>query len=347
MKTKLGLAALAVILAAAALTLPSLTRRHPAAAQISGAGASNAAPPAAPPAPKPSTVAKRWTTLKTLPWESQHSGGAAIGGWLYVVGGEDRSSALRKVQAYNPATNRWRQRALMPAARSRVAVVVADARIYAVAGASPDLTPTNTLYRYNPKTNKWGKRTELPTSLEGVAVAAGMRSGNETIFVFGGTDRAGAVRSGALAYDVAANSWAAIASMPVALSDAEAVRIGPSIYVFAGLDASGQPSRALYIYDIATNTWSSGAPMRANSFGPVGAAVGKDGRIYAIGLGMSAERVDAYIPSSNTWTTSPPNLAHPQAYPATATIGSWIYAAGGNPGSLTLSSERLEALKVS
>jgi N-acetylneuraminic acid mutarotase len=345
MRTKLGLVGLVVILAAAALALPSLSRRHPAAAQLSNP--SNAAPPAAPPAPKPSTVAKRWSTLKTLPRESQHAGGAALGGWLYVVGGEDRGSALRKVQAYNPATNRWRQRALLPAARSREAVVVADSRIYAVAGASSFLTPTNTLYRYYPKTNTWGKRADLPTSLEGVAAAAGMRSGRETIFVFGGTDRNGAVRTDALAYDVAANSWAAIASMPVAVSDAQAVRIGSSVYVFAGLDASRLPSRALYIYDIASNTWSSGAPMRANSFGPVGAALGKDGRIYAIGLGMSAERVDAYIPSSNTWTTSPPNLAHPQAYPATATIGSWIYAAGGNPGSLTLSSERLEALKVS
>ena len=78
----------------------------------------------------------------------------------------------------------------------------------------------------------------------------------------------------------------------------------------------------------------------------VGAVAGQDGRIYTVGLDWGARRVDAYNPVSNTWTTSPPSLLHPQAYPAMGRIGTRIYAAGGNPGSLTITSDTLETLRI-
>ena len=281
-----------------------------------------------------------------MPKESQHAGGAVLGSRFYVVGGEIRDSPLRLVQAYNATTGRWVARARLPEARTHVAAVAADSRLFAIGGKSPDLVPTRTLFRYNPTSNRWGVRASMPTSLSGVAAAMGRLAGVDTIFVFGGADVSGVGKNSTYAYDTATDQWSTKTSMPASLSDAAAVRSGGSVYVFGGFDNTHHPSLGLFIYDVASDTWTSGAPMRANTFGSVGAALGRDGLVYAVGLDWSARRVDAYDPASHSWTTSPPNLLHPQAYPAMGRIGSWIYAAGGNPGSLTLTSESLAALKV-
>ena len=269
-----------------------------------------------------------------------------LGNRLYVVGGEIRDSPLRLVQAYNPATGRWVARTRLPEARTQVAALAADSRLFAVGGRSPNLVPTRTLFRYNPASNRWGLRASMPASLCGVAAALGRLGGVDEIFVFGGMNASGAVTNSTYAYDIATDSWSALATMPAPLTGETAVRIGGSVYVFGGFDNARHPSLALFIYDVASNTWSSGAQMLVNTFGSVGAALGRDDRIYAGGLDRSARRVDAYDPSSDGWTTSPPNLLHPQAYPAMGRIGSWIYAAGGNPGSLTLTSDVVEALRV-
>jgi Kelch motif. len=250
------------------------------------------------------------------------------------------------VQAYNPTNNKWRMRARLPAARMDVAAVAAEARLYAVGGASPTLAPTRTLYSYNPGSNRWTSRAPMPSSLTGVAAAAGDNAGNTEIFVFEIGRGAGSAVSTTFIYDTGTNSWVAGHALPSAVSHAQAVRVGSSIYVLGGLDTTGQPSLSVFIYDIASDSFSAGAAMAMNSFGPIGATAGKDGRIYAVGLDWSATRVDAYNPISNLWTGSPPNLLHPQAYPAMGRIGTRIYAAGGNPANLTITSDTLEALKV-
>jgi N-acetylneuraminic acid mutarotase len=265
---------------------------------------------------------------------------------LYVIGGEDSRSPLRTVQRYDPRTNRWGKRARLPARRSHVGAATAGGFVFAIGGTAPDESPSRSLFRYDPSANRWRERAPMPVALSGVSAAAALAGGRETIFVFGGRDRGNTVRRSTLAYDVASDAWRTLASMPGALADSSAVRIGGAIDVLGGVGGDGAASTALFSYDIATNSWTSLAPMRSNAFGPIGAVVGRDGRIYAIGLDWSGRRVDAYDPATDSWTGSPPDLQRSQAFPATGRIGRRIYAAGGNPASLTLSSSTLEALRV-
>jgi Kelch motif len=283
---------------------------------------------------------------RRLPYPTQHAGGAALHRRLYVVGGEDRRAPLRRVQRYDPSTNRWRVRAPLPARRSHVGVVAADGRIYAIGGTAPGLTPSRSLFRYNPSTDRWGARTAMPVALSGVAAATEVVNSHATIFVFGGRNNAGRPRALTSAYDTATDAWTALAPMPVALADASAVRIGSVVFVLGGTDASGVASSRLFAYDVATDAWATEAPIRSNTFGPIGAVAGRDGRIYAIGLDWSGRRVDSYDPATGLWSGSPPDLRRAQAFPTAARIGRRIYAAGGNPASLTLSSATLESLRV-
>jgi hypothetical protein len=286
------------------------------------------------------------TPRHRLPQVTQHAGGAVLRRRLYVIGGEDARSPLRTVQRYDPHTNRWGRRARLPARRSHVGAVAADGFVFAIGGTAPDRSPSRSLFRYDPSADRWRERAPMPVALSGVAASGALANDRKTIFVFGGRDRGNVARRSTLAYDIATDDWSTLAPMPGSLADASAVRVGGTIDVLGGIDGGGAASTAVLSYDIATNTWTSLSPMRSNAFGPIGAVVGRDGRIYAIGLDWSGRRVDAYDPAADAWTGSPPNLKRAQAFPATGRVGRRIYAAGGNPGSLTLSSSTLESLRV-
>jgi N-acetylneuraminic acid mutarotase len=292
------------------------------------------------------TVGSRWRVGRSMPKASQHAGGATLGGKLYVIGGEDEHVVMRTVQRFNPSTGRWTKRAELPTRRTHVAAVGAGSRLYAIAGTSVASIPTPSVYRYDPRSNSWRKRDPLPIALTGVAAAAAPIGGNDVVFVFGGLDAAGNARDTTYAYDTSANSWTTMSPMPAPLSDASAVQVDGTIFVLGGFDSEHAPSVAMFAYDVASDTWTDVASMRTNVFGAVGATAGGDGRIYAIAIDSSAQRVDAYDPTLDVWTTTPPNLQHSQAYAATGRIRSRIYAAGGNPASLTLTSETLESLLV-
>src|SRR5262249_49616123 len=80
-------------------------------------------------------------------------------------------------------------------------------------------------------------------------------------------------------------------------------------------------------YNPTTNTWEAVASMQT-ARGNVAAAVGIDGRIYAIGgdvsaFGVGLASVEAYTPATNTWQTV--------ASMPTGRTWAWATTAGGDP----------------
>ena len=70
----------------------------------------------------------RWTALAYVPTARDHLAAAAVDGRLYAVGGRidgNYSRNLTSNEAYDPATDRWEQRAPMPTARSGIAAPAA------------------------------------------------------------------------------------------------------------------------------------------------------------------------------------------------------------------------------
>lgn len=117
------------------------------------------------------------------------------------------------------------------------------------------------------------------------------------VYLFGGAPGDGALNLTAFVYDIDANTWSSIASVPEAYLGAAFVVDG-KIHV---LNASGKH----YRYDPATNTWAARA---ANAVARINAFSFQDalGRIWLIaGFQNSAAMgtVERYDPTTNTWTT--------------------------------------------
>ena len=131
-------------------------------------------------------------------------------------------------------------------------------------------------------------------------------------------------------YDQAANSWTALAPLPVAAYDGAAVFTNNKIYVFGGTDGS-TVFATTYIYDIATNAWSLGAPLPAPRE-QMGAGY-SNGKIYIAG-GSDSQNINPqntlydYDIDSNFWTTQAP-LPQALAGPGSGVVNAHLYVAGG------------------
>jgi subtilisin family serine protease len=115
----------------------------------------------------PSTNA--WTILRSAPAVHFHPVVGATGGKLYVVGGNNHTIAINRLDVYDPATNSWSTMAAMPTARVGAAGVVAAGRLYVIGGRNGP-TYLNTVESYDPVTNTWSTRTSIPTARSGLGV---------------------------------------------------------------------------------------------------------------------------------------------------------------------------------
>jgi Kelch motif len=77
-----------------------------------------------------------WATRAGMPTARFGLAAGVVNGVLYAVGGNDGSTNLATVDAYDPATNTWTTKAAMPTARSLLAAGVVNGILYAVGGLS-------------------------------------------------------------------------------------------------------------------------------------------------------------------------------------------------------------------
>jgi N-acetylneuraminic acid mutarotase len=195
--------------------------------------------------------------------------------------------------------------------------------------------PTTDTFVRGPGINAlWGPGPALPAARMFQAMAADS-SGN--VYVIGGQDAAGPV-STVFRFNPAGGGWTAVASLPVA-ADGMAAATGPDgrIWVMGGAaDAGGCciTLRRLFVYTPATNTWAEKAQMPTGRFS-LGAAFGRDGRLYAIGGRLSVastltvNTVEAYDPATDTWSAAAPDLFSTIGAGVSRGPDGLIYVAGG------------------
>jgi probable HAF family extracellular repeat protein len=113
-----------------------------------------------------------WVELPQAPVVHSRPAVSAVGGKLYVAGGNDANgAALGWLDVYDPATNTWATRAPMPTARVAAAAASSGGKLY-VAGGRNGTTYVNALEVYNPLTNAWAKKTGMPAPRAGLGMAA-------------------------------------------------------------------------------------------------------------------------------------------------------------------------------
>lgn len=279
--------------------------------------------------PARGAAASTWVLRAPLP-EASANFAAATGsdGRVYVLDGEVPQSL-----AYDPATNAWSARATMPDPRADTAgATLSDGRILVIGGYdfSCGGCIVSRVDAYSPSTDTWSTVAGMHTSRRWEAATTGA---DGRVYVFGGLNDAGTVLRSGEAYNPRTNAWTLLPKGPVARYGAAAVTLpGGRILVIGGaVDSQGQVlTRRVDRYDPVTRTWTRRADMPGVRF-LLGAALGADGRVYAVGgIGRrgAIKTVVAYSPRTNSWTQAPA-MSGSRSQLGVTVAGGDIYAIGG------------------
>jgi N-acetylneuraminic acid mutarotase len=227
-----------------------------------------------------------WTEKAPMPTARAYLQVASLNGILYAVGGcldyACGLGPLTTVEAYDPWTDTWTEKAPMTTARRGGFILAsADGMLYAISGnQGTDCSETTAAEAYNPRTNVW---TGLPPMLmDQIGAAGGAINGK--IYVAGGgycvSIITGVLTANTEAYDPGTNSWSWLASQPLAVVDAASGVINGKLYVVGGTTATG-PTTDVLVFDPVGNRWRFATPMPEMLYAPQGAVV--DGVLYVVG----------------------------------------------------------------
>lgn len=192
----------------------------------------------------------------------------------------------------------------MPVAlMSHTCVGMGDGRALVAGGKNSSNSVVNTTYIFNSAANSWSTVAAMPQSKH---ACGGALLSNGSILIIGGStaDSFVSTTSGVHRYDPGANTWTAVASLPVALCRfGTATLANGSVLVCGG--ATGIPRLTnAYRYDPGANTWTSVAPLPSARF-EHGASLLSNGQIMVFGgeASASSNSVDLYDPVANSWST--------------------------------------------
>jgi N-acetylneuraminic acid mutarotase len=302
-----------------------------------------------PSGPGLAVASNRWITRKNLPSVRRNLAVAtvtnaagqsivyAIGGWtdVYPV------SPLKKVTAYDVASNTWSDRRPLPVplASSNGAGVI-NGKIYISGGfsATGDAPPTRALYVYDPGTNTWTRKRDLPAiggpshdwtvGSNGVTGVIGNKLYVVTLCSTLNYSEYGCVGDltgpRLFRYNPVNDRWVALAPpFPRAtMNDSEVGTlaggvIGGKFYVMGG---DYRNNGRLSVYDPATNQWTPKTPLRLARHGVATAVLGN--RLFVMGGERSREILDitiVYDPVTNLWTRRA-SLLSPRSHIAGTTV---------------------------
>ncbi len=238
-----------------------------------------------------SPLTDSWTTKASIP---QATRGAAVAkapdGTIYLIGGGNGTTYLTMTQAYYPASNTWSPKTLIPAAAWMGGAATGDdGKIYVVGGESSDGLYSNKTQIYDPSTDSWMNGKEMPTGRSMLGVVKGP---DGLIYAIGGVR---AYNESALSvvevYDPSNNTWTERAPMQSPRLGF-GIALGPDgkIYVIGGgtsyFSHDGPVLDTVEVYDPETDKWTTPSwseSVLRTARKELGAALGSNGRIYAIG----------------------------------------------------------------
>ena len=245
-----------------------------------------------------------WTKKAPMPVAMTEVGVGEVDGKIYVIGGTEQRGENPPTGAstlnimYDPATDRWEERAPLPRALSHLGVTELGGRLYTIGGFTEDvhMYPQSLAFVYDPKIDRWSKLPNISTKRGSVAVTA---HGGK-IHIFGGRTSERVVKK----------------SFPGM----------PDMFIGIGTVTTHE------IYDPARNEWSQSEPLPGPPRDHMGIAV-LDGEIHVFGGRINdfndlLTRHDVYNPMTNTWRTASP-LAGPRSAGAFTVLNGFIIYAGG------------------
>lgn len=294
-----------------------------------------------------------------MPVAMAEIGVAEVDGKIYVVGGtEQRGSGppvweSRVTLMYDPASDRWTERASLPIGLSHAGVAAVDGKLYAVGGFTTPIHigPKNVAFAYDPRANRWERIADISSARGSIATV----SVEGKLHIFGGristeivklpvppgtppmSQAFGLVTTHQI-YDPATGRWYIGAPEPEPARDhVGVVVLNGKVHLFGGRTRDVVDNLARHdVYDPRTDSWSIAAPLpKPRSSGAYAVLDGKI--IYAGGECRPGGKpgslntfsdVTAYDPSTDSWSTLTPLPQARHAFGA-ATIGGVSYFIGG------------------
>lgn len=239
---------------------------------------------------------------------------------------------------YDIASDTWSFGATAPGSSSEGAAVSHGGLFYAIGGRGAGF---NANWSYNPASDTWTTNAPLPTGRAGLAAAV---VGN-AIYAIGGRFATGGPCSGFGAavtdiverYDIATDTWSAVAPLLSPRSDLAAATVGGKIYVFGGCLGQGHILVDVDVYDPVTDTWSNVPTDLPTARAAMYSVASKGGTVYVIGgwdgIGFGLSTNEAYKVSKDSWTVGLPPMPTARAEAGAVGHGGRIYVLGGaTPG---------------
>jgi hypothetical protein len=187
-------------------------------------------------------------------------GAVAGGGMIILYGGTDGTASTSGVIGYSPSDGPA-PLASMSVARSYLGYAPdRNGNAYAIGGLDDAGQPLSSAERYNPDSDIWSGIASLPTARYDFPAVF-----NRTnyIYIFGGRTNtaSGTEIATVFRYSVSANTWTAMAPMPIAVAGSAAA-LGPDgkIYVVGGV-SDGVATGAVQVYNPAANSWAISTPL--------------------------------------------------------------------------------------
>jgi hypothetical protein len=292
-----------------------------------------------------------WKSLAPAPTPRQEVSYVALGGSLYLAGGNDRNQ-----DRYDPATDSWTQVAALPPAFANldhVNGVALDGRIVYAGGLSSWEYPfpvTDEVAIYDPLTDSFSEGSEMPSP----RAAGGVAAWQGKLIYAGGLGPTGSVAR-VDAYDPQTDEWTQLEDMPRPRDHFQATVVGDELYAIGGRrtfeDEGGLEIEDIAAVDVldlpaggnlATGTWrpavtSLPTPRGGLGVSAVGACLYATGGEITVGDSDSVTGVtESYDTVSGEWRELPP-LPIPRHGIQAATVGQTVYVAGGGTESFSSS----------
>ncbi len=278
-----------------------------------------------------------WELQAPLLVELFDPGSAGLNGELYVVAGKTLTQHLSTLYIFNPVSNTWRQSTNLPGpAVENPAVAASNGLLYSFGGSTSAFSgAVNNAAVFDPATSVWTTIAPMPTSRGGARAEAigGL------IYVIGGMDATGTSLDIVETYDPSTNTWSSVSPMTTRRDNPGSAILNGNIYVFGGRTRNANGSsvddtlKTVEMFDANSNTWISRTPMPTGRRTMVVGTL--NGRAQVIGGeravdGSSFKQNEEYDPLTNSWRVLNDMLT-PRHGAAAATIGDFVYVAGGAP----------------
>ena len=277
-----------------------------------------------------------WSLRAPLP-NPRKGVSASIHGTLFMLGNGEVIDFWQSLVAYDPKADSWTSKASLPTPRCCMSLTTLDGKLYAIGGQRGlgGGSPVDSVEVYDPISDEWSAKAPLPEPRTSPA-AAGLDGkvyvvGGYTPDGFGGLSHSSTL----LVYDPTTNTWINKAPMPTPRAAVALVAVEGVLYAIGGTNFGA--STAVEAYDPKTDTWIPRAPMPTARVGPAAAVV--DGMVYAAGgdrgfdpiATRALSVVEAYDPSTDTWSSVPPMPTARVEFGLSA-VENTLYAVGGMQG---------------